>query len=1203
MTAWGRYGRAFGIVWAVLGWGSALAQAPVELIPNDPPLRPELGPLLALHDGDARLVPIEPAPEPRLGGQGDRLFNYLTASDGTVYRVMEGAVYCWLPGTEGDAARFEAPRGATVAGLVDDLLVGWSARTFPGGRQLVEQRYTACGPDFAPSTRVLLHEDGPDLPLFVEPWPKRTSGELWQGPDGVCTVSPVGVGCLGGSADAPVYTTWLSAAEMAERLPRGADFVRELLAGSAPQLDPDGEITYALRDAQRLPDGRIGAILSAALPRARNLSVDVNWAVLLDPAADTVEDLLEPTVQVLGGGFPYDNPLGLAETIHYDAEWDALWVGRVVGWQPSSLILSFDTVGSFNDLLTKGRTGMGYRVLPLSGPHAGGTRNGYMDLTNAMFWLNPCENERRDGCAPFVRLGFTALTDRAGQMYFKPSLNLPPRRLVFDRDAVDLDGDGLDRAAEEAQGTSDFDPDSDDDGAFDGVEALVGRPPAASDPSPQHQTVKRFTFTDVWAQVPDVPEGTTQAHSYAPNNPLCEYQSPLNDAAGARRRGRCHDPAGRILVEWTTDTTLDRPIISADGRYVLFTRFDGVYQLPFDTGEPELWISAADLHARIGDAITGGADSGFAALQHWVPVDRETLFLGTALDPFSPIRKGTLPRYERLDGAPGGPVTFTRLFDSEFDFCDAGLVGCSDEELDHIGPGNQTGPITGMPYERSLFWTVAMGYHHELQRFLVGVGGHQQSVILGFHRDASEPPVRVSRARGLYPMEREAYLVDVAVDWCVPFPGTVHAVQPGLYMLGHTVWRGPALERVPVGYHPAVTAEAQACGSGTTRPFVAPWGPLTAFGQLVSGRTVSPIEPLRVDPGDTLLLSSPGSDAASGVTVTDDPGARMLYALGPWVNLRPLWDAPDPDLVRGTGLAVAEDLRVCIADRPGQQVLEYLPEPETNRPTGRGRRVTDLDAIDCAWRGGELLVLTGDAVVAIEDGGAVRVLREHGATQPVRLAVDDQGEIQVLDRATPDAPAGWIQRQDGRLDPIAPDALREGPFNSEIRIEIDARQPSTVFHAVERPDGTVLISHTSTLAEPDPYGVEIFGIHQGVLLLDGRGGLRTVANPIGMTGGELAQGQFVFQPIAQVPGDGPDLWQGAKGPVCWFDASLPECVVDRSGPEGPTPGGPDAGPGAGGDQPADDGGCQCAAQGGGAPSDGLWLLALWGLRRRRRRVA
>ncbi|MCA9548171.1 MAG: hypothetical protein KC613_27395, partial [Myxococcales bacterium] len=567
---------------------------------------------------------------------------------------------------------------------------------------------------------------------------------------------------------------------------------------------------------------------------------------------------------------------------------------------------------------------------------------------------------------------------------------------------VDLDGDGLSQTEEVALGTSDVDVDSDDDGAFDHVERWAGRDPTAADPPSLTVPVLQVP-SDLLIQAPEPERARSRTgRSYAPDSPYCEYEG---------ERGRCHDPAGRILVEWVSDTVADTPIVAADGSYVLFTTFDGVYQLPFATGTPELWISAADLHARIGEDITGGPESGFAAYQTWVPVDRQTLFVGTAFDRFSRERKGRFPRYERLDGAPGGPVTFTTLFDTEVDFCDAGLTRCTPETYDPLFDGLQWGPGTADPYERSPFWTVAMGYHHELQRFLVGVGGHQQSLLLGFHRDPDEPPARLSRARGLYPLDRQRYLGDAEFDWCVPFPGTVQAVKPGLYQVGEWRWRGPALEPVPVASRSG-PSKALACDRGETLPYIAPWGSPSAFGHLMTGRGLTVLTPQRLNRGDTLLLGALSS-LATGLEAEAMPDARMLYALGPWVGQRPLWDAPDPDLVRGTGLAVADDLRVCVADRAGQQVLEFLPEPGTDRPTVKGRRVTGVDAIACLWRGDELLVLTGDAVLAVDEGGGLREVQAHGAAQPVAFALDAEGALQVLDRGQAGAPAGWIRRQDG----------------------------------------------------------------------------------------------------------------------------------------------------------------------------------------------
>lgn len=1175
-------------LWAIESWG----QGPIDLTPNEPPLRPAIGPLLQLADGGARLVALPHDPAPSLGGREDALFDYLEASDGTVYRLTADRIYCWRPGTSGDAAQFQAPGGPHFAALVEDQLVGWYQWDYDGGRDLVELRFSGCGPDFDQISNIRIRESG-DLPSFLGTWTHRSSGELLPDPGGgQCGVGPEGIGCADFSAEPPRFEMWATAAGLAARLPDGG-FPQEVLAAS-PSLDQEGEITYALRDAQVLPDHRIAAILTASLPSRPELRVFVNWVILIDLAEDTVEALLEPDIQTLGASTIYEQPLGSADSVHYDAEWHALWVGRVFRWQPSSFVLSIEDVGTVDDVVTLGRTGMGYRIVPLDDP--GDRRSGYFDMTNAMMWLNPCENDRQEDCVPFGRLVFSGVSDRAGGVWFKPGLNFFPRALVFDRDAVDLDGDGLLRGEEVALGTSDFDVDSDDDGAFDHLEILVGRDPTTPDSPPAE--AKRILPSELLEGVPGPgPSDVTVGYSYAVDAPYCEYGQRSSEG----RRGRCLDLAGRVLAEWITDNALDTPIVSADGTFVLINRMGGLYQIDLATGEESLWISAADLHAQIGEDITGGPESGFGAFQHWVPVNRSTLFYGTSFDRFSQVRKGRLPRYERMDGAPGEPKIFTTLFDTEHDFCDAHLVRCDVDPLDHIFEGTQEGPGLGLPYEYNYFWTVSMGWHHELRRFLVGIGGHQQSVILGFHLDPEVPPALLSRERGLYPLERPSWYTE-GWDWCSPFPGQVHALGEGLYRVGGQVWRGAALEPVDVGYAPGIVPQKTECGGGSVQPYIAEWGGPSFAGHIGSSLGLMPVEPLRVDPGDTLLISAVGN-LPTGLPVDEVQGQRMLYALGPLAALRPVWDAPDPDLLRGTGLDVTPDFRVCVADRPGQQVIEYLPEPDTHRPTIRGRRITDVDAIDCLWWGDRLLILTGEAVLEADEAGQLDLIATHGAEIPVDLLPGPDG-WRVLDRGQPEAPAGYIVGQDGALTPIAPTALGIGAFNEEIRIEIDGRQPTTVFHAFERPDGTVLIAHSSTLPEVDPYGVEIFGIAQGVYMLDGRGGVRQIADPFRYVGGQVTSGELAFQVIGQVPGDGPDVWDGAKGPVCWFDPDLPECQRPA-----PSPSEADGGltgdgglAGGGGDGADPDEGCDCRADGGGPTSTLFFvLMATYELYRRRKR--
>lgn len=1150
----------------------ALSLAALLTTAHAQPARPEIPPLLDLGDGGGRLVELPHAEEPALGGRfygpaqsvgADYVYDYLEASDGTVYRVSERGMWCWTPGaTRDEALSIPFGRGDVwgLSGLVDEQLVVWNNTTDFAGRSLSIRWFTRCTDGVFESERVVrVREEGVETP-FLTPG-ARSSGVVFARDGKICGGGGNGWGCVDPAVDPAVepavFEMWLTPEAVAAQLPRGTDFLAQVLAAAG--VDEDAAVTWSVVDQTHLPDGRIAAIISAQFQiqtdRERGPAW-VRWAVMIDPATGAARDLLEPVFGSNIAVTPYDNPLGQAQEIHYDAAWDAVWVGPVVAWTPSSLALAYDVGASINELLTKGRTsGVGYRVLPLDDAPG---RNGYLDLSNALFWLNPCVNDAIRGCVP-AKL-FRGLSDRQHRLFFRRERD-GPYTLAFDRDGVDRDGDGWSLAQETARGTSDLAVDTDGDGAYDALEAAVGRDPLTPD-APVRAPLLYSISHMIYRDLPPIED--RYGHSLARVSPLCG----VGRREDARFVGRCRDLAGRVLVEWAQEGGAT-PIVAADGRHVMVIGNTAVRQIDLETGEDRVWFERGDIHPHIADRITGGPESFFLGLQDWAPVDRDTVFMGTTVDPF--VAGGLASRYLRIDGGPGEPKTVSVLFDTADDPCAAGLAGCTDE----VWPGHQEGPRTARPHELSSMWAVAMGYHLESERFVVGVGGALGSHLLGFH--ATEPPIRLSRARGIYPLDRAEYVVDVAADWCTPFPGWMQPAGPDAYRMGiGDLWRGGALDRVPRERRHVV--RSQSCDSGAVKPYIAPKGPPTLAGHFISSHIIEPYLERRVNPGDSLFLGGM-DEVLTGVPHDRSEDGRMLYSIGPLGALVALWDDADPLLVRGTGMDVAADGRLCVADRPGAQLIEYLPDAATAIPDVVGRRVEGLDAIDCLWRDGRLLALTDEAIVEVDADGMTSEIERHGAASPVDLAPDGDG-WQVLDRAAADAPLGFVRRQDGTVDPIT--ALEQGTPADDHRVELPVGQPTTAVHAVERSDGTVLITTTTTVAEAIDSGEATFGVYGGVRVLDGRGGLRMLWDP--HTPG-------YFQTVAQVPGAFDDPWDGAQGPVCWFDPTLPECAVERADPS--PLGGGDAGvdAGAGGLDPAEDDGCACRADDGG-PLGLLWLLPL-----------
>ncbi len=1154
---------------------------------------PAAAQLFPQTDGDLTFEAVEPGNRPWLGADayffrdasGDEYYarsEFLscrrTPDDPwrVVVRVGDSRRPDWFAGAVGDGAVFAVPFAAGGE---------WNVEVFRGDCTAL---WDALGDGpLRESAQFVLPRLGSWLRL-VPAITASQNGRAFALGDTLCLGSAgqsLGVWCLDAAAQAfevlvdgttlPDFLTGASGALSALSLAIGRDL-------TVPPI----ELQWRLNSLEPLADGTLAAMVSAGAGNPDQ--VGLQWVVRVH-GDRSVEVLLGPIARYKHVDDRLWNPrtdgptvLGSGSELFYDPVWDALWLGPVGGWVHST---HRDGMSSrVDDYKTEeGSTGVGYRIVPLQG---GGS--GYLDLSERIITAqrSPAEpapvdifGPPRRGCyVPPVRAaGFSA---RGGDLVFEVPSSSPEgrdayQRLVFDRGTVDLDADGLTWAEEVAHGTRDFDADSDGDGVLDGMEVAVGRDPSAPQPP-------AFAFPVALAPSPlllalsgslvelnRADQTLAQGSALVANGPHCLWLEV--GVAG------CVSADGRVLARWSP---IARPnpvaVVAVDGTVAAAPDSDGIHRVDLATGARTLWVPRATLDGIYNrQAIDVLPERDL----YLFPYDAETLITHPV-----GIRTASNEAYRavRFDGTGQAEV----LADMPALLAD-GRDGRSHEV------SLEGSDCKGLTLEAPV--NAGVGYHAATGRLTLGIRGNWESYLLGLH--PSEPPLALQTSRAL--MQRE---VDDFAVWPMPglvgaFPFAYSPLADGSYFTGWSAV-GPHLEhapRNPWSYQmlgSAVTGDFGQYAHGITQSWTS-----CGHAQLDWHGLEWVVYERRVRPGDTLLMGRGLHPYRRGIDGT------MLWAIGPRGGANPLWARGSADIVGPTGMDVAADGTLCVADRGGQQLFELAPLDDGSMiPQTVVRRDQGLDVIDCHYDGEDLVWLTGDpptvTVVNRRTGALVlqtAVASDIPGARPGALARNAEGDVEVV----------WLEPGTGgfRGGVITQAGTLVGYFNGDLSVPGGAPIELTgdnLYRAVERPDGYVVgLFSTAAAALRAETRAESEAIQRwGPFLVDDTGTVQPLTTLTDFFEGIFPTGEGPFV-LAQVPGgDAVDPWTGEPDRRCWAPTPL-------AGPVGGADGGVtgDGGLADGGVRPAaggaDEGcGCDTTGQGGAALWFGLLLLAV---RRRRRR--
>jgi hypothetical protein len=708
---------------------------------------------------------------------------------------------------------------------------------------------------------------------------------------------------------------------------------------------------------------------------------------------------------------------------------------RIV-WEPTLGMIALLSSGDYSheQRAVKGGDGNGNAVtvdfgqagagLLLIRPEDGAT--GYVSLTDAIARRRLCGTATVDAITCESAWGPPHLWQRPdGQIGIAlPYTDLPQINVVvrdmrlhgvqFDPETLDLDADGLSRKDEAKSGTSDWSEDTDGGGTVDGAElAMAKSNPLLMGDDPWQQYALPGRFAVARSGL------LMGLHDFATiitkKNSYAETWSVQGPLCAG---GVCVDVDGQIITHYS-----DPAVKSVDGSYLLVTGPEGSWErLFFADGRRETAVSQAELTQLLPP--TPGVQAGpLRAL----PVDANTLFMAREYG------GAKMAVFER--GKPGRVV-----FDLQQSRCDSGLGPCDK----HPGGAAKTIlPVHDIPRDQMSL----IGYVPTTGRVVLGVAGSWDLYLLGVH--ATEP----------FAVLRHGPSLGDLLHWILPMgvcsPGSRNCdlmSDAGLmdpYLTTRDTWFGPEIADNPITPH-----------------FSGAWGD-TAL-RIADGMEMVRYEP-GVEPGDALI--------ASPVIAPLGSEGVMLYVSKPRGGRVPLWGAAEHGLKGVDGMDVTADGTLCLADRQGKRVWEYVAQ--FDRVPALLRMNPEVgEILDCKYDAkGDLHLLFNDPPrIEIRQGQSVDTVPGPALAigkHPQELVKKSDGTLEVLYvednlRGRLYTAAGnKVEMAQGTAD-LSIDGVNKGSFALWWQNKTVTFPPTWGgrITMAERADGLLLIGGTH--AAPDP---------------------------------------------------------------------------------------------------------------------------------------
>ena len=590
--------------------------------------------------------------------------------------------------------------------------------------------------------------------------------------------------------------------------------------------------------------------------------------------------------------------------------------------------------------------------------------------------------------------------------------------IQFDAATVDFDGDGLSRATEAQLGSSDWSEDTDGGGTVDGAELLVAKT------NPQDAKDDAWPRINRPGQYAMVRSGLLLGlRDLVPKQETALAFAETWSVQGPLCvQGVCQDVDGQIVAHYADPATK-----SVDGTHLIVTGNLVWERLFFADGHRELAATRAEV-----DALLPPSPSGYPSAIRMLPVDANTLFV---------VREQAAARVALFERGKPGRV----IFDLQQLRCDSGLGPCDK----HPGGAAKTIlPIHDIPRDQMTL----VGYVPTTQRVILGVAGSWDLYLLGLH--ATEPLAVMRRGPSLGGL----------LHWILPMgpcdPGGWQCdllSDAGLmdpYLTTRNTWLGPENKDVPVIPH-----------------FSGAWGD-TAL-RAVDGMELVRYEP-GVDPGDTLLARMVEAPLGSeGV---------MLYVSKPRGGLVPLWPQVEHGIVGMDGMDVTATGTLCIADRAGKQLWEYVSQVD-RVPALLQTHAEVGEILDCKYDAkGDLHLLFNDPPrIEVRQGVSVTTVPGQALVagkHPQSLVKKPDGTLEVI--YTEDNLRGRLYTLGGHKVEVpqsTEEVRHDGAATTTVKLWwVNAISPPMAAHQgrvtlAERADGLILVGGTG--AAQDEIGAVI----------------------------------------------------------------------------------------------------------------------------------